>query len=193
MGMTRYTRRRALSGIAGVSAAALGLGLGVTGGAVAEEAEPEASVSFPDQTRGRGADGAKVRVAEATLDDGGFVVIHNDLLQQIDPDDSNAENFRKVVNSVAGVSEFRPAGESKNVIVELRPDRVDDGEQTLIAMAHRDTNDNAEYNFEEKTPPEDDLPYWNNPGNPGPGFVGGSGAVVDPATVRLVGGNGKGR
>ncbi|MFB6242546.1 MAG: hypothetical protein ABEH80_00485 [Halobaculum sp.] len=188
--MSRYTRRRALSSIAGASAAALGLGLGVTGSAAA--APPEASVSFPDQTRGRGAGGAKVRVEEATLDDGGFIVIHNDLLFETDPDDSKKENFRKVVDSISGVSDYLTPGRSKNVIISLRPDHVEDGEQTLIAMAHRDTNKNAEYDFEDQFPPAADLPYWKDPDNPGPGFAGGSGAVVDQATVRLVGGNGNG-
>jgi hypothetical protein len=135
-----------------------------------------------------------VRVANATLDDGGFIVIHNDLLLQIDPNDSNAENFRKVVNSISGVSGLLSPGESKNVIVPLRPDRVEDGEQTLIAMPHRDTNGNGEYDFEDEFPPAADFPYWNDPDDPGPGFVGGSGPVVDPATVRLVDGNsGKGQ
>jgi hypothetical protein len=135
-----------------------------------------------------------VRVAEASLDDGGFIVIHNDLLLQIDPNDTNAENFQKVVNSISGVSGLLPGGESKNVIVPLRPDRVEDGEQTLIAMPHRDTNGNGEYDFEDEFPPAADFPYWNDPDDPGPGFVGGSGPVVDPATVRLVAGNsGRGR
>ena len=183
--MRDLSRRAVLGGIATV--AATGIGVGTAAGA-----PPEASVSFPDQTRGRGANGARVRVAEATLDDGGFIVIHNDLLLEVDPDDSNRENFRKVVDSVSGVSGLLPAGQSKNVIIPLRPDRVDDGEQTLIAMAHRDDNGNGEYDFEDEFPPAADLPYWNDPDNPGPGFVGGSGAVVDPATVRLVGGNGNG-
>lgn len=182
--VTRITRRRVLGSIAGATVAALGTGVGQV-----TAAAPEASVSFPDQTRGRGNGGARVRVEEATLDDGGFIVIHNDLLLEIDPDDSDTENFRKVVNSIAGVSGLLPAGESQNVIVQLRPDRVEDGKQTLIAMPHRDTNGNGEYDFEDKFPPENDFPYWNDPDNPGPGFKSGSGPVVDPATVELVDGN----
>lgn len=184
--MTQFTRRRLLGGIAGATLAGIG------GAGVATAASPEASVSFPDQTRGRGAGGAQVRVAETSLADGGFIVIHNDLLLEVDPDDSNPENFRRVVDSISGVSGLLPAGRSKNVIIQLRPERVKDGEQTLIAMAHRDTNDNDEYDFEDQFPPAADFPYWNDPDDPGPGFAGGSGAVVDPAIVRLVGGNGRG-
>ncbi|MFB6176187.1 MAG: hypothetical protein ABEI99_03395 [Halobaculum sp.] len=181
--MVRLDRRQLLGSIATA---------GVFGGAVgtASGAQPEASISLPDQTRGRGAGGARIRVDEVETDDGGFVVIHNDLLLEIDPSDSNKRNLRRVVNSIVGVSSFLDAGTQRNVIVSLRPDRVRDGEQTLIAMPHRDTNGNGEYDFEEPPVAGNDVPYWNDPDDPGPGFLGGSGPVVDPATVRLVDGQG---
>lgn len=189
--MTDTTRRTVLRGIAATALAGVGAG-------TAAAAPAEAAVSFPDQTRGRGADGARVRVAEATLNDGGFVVIHNDLLFEAAKraKSGNLEGaFDAVVNSVSGVSDYLSPGTSKNVIIELTPADVENGEQTLVAMAHRDTNGNEAYDFgtarTDKGKPTLDKPYWNDPDNPGPGFVGGSGAVVDPATVRLVGGNGR--
>ncbi|MFB6177184.1 MAG: hypothetical protein ABEI99_08610, partial [Halobaculum sp.] len=136
------------------------------GSTAASAAPAEASVTFTDQTRGRGRGGARVRVAEATLEDGGFVVIHNDLLLEIDPNDSNRTNFRKVLDSIAGVSEYLPPGTSKNVIVQLRPDRVEDGQQTLIGMPHRDSNGTRTYDFEDQFPPAADFPYWNDPADP---------------------------
>jgi len=106
-----------------------------------ESAVPDtASATFEDQST----DGSSVSVASAALLDGGFVAIHDSSLL-----DGN------VAGSVIGVSEKYDAGTVMKVEVPLYsgvPGSDFDQsalqeDQTLIAMPHKDTNDNGIYDF----------------------------------------------
>ncbi|WP_049999186.1 ferritin-like domain-containing protein [Halococcus sediminicola] len=108
---------------------------------VSEEDAPEmASATFEDQS----SDGSSVTVASAALPDGGFVAIHDSSLL-----DGN------VAGSVIGVSEAYDAGTQMDVEIPLYSgvpggdfDQSSlDGDQTLIAMPHLDTNGNGSYDF----------------------------------------------
>nr|WP_254809396.1 CARDB domain-containing protein [Natronosalvus amylolyticus] len=120
-------------------------------------AEPAASVTFSDQTT----DGTTVVVDEVTMDEGGFVTIHDSSLL-----------VGNVIESVIGVSEYLEAGTHENVEIEL--DEPLEESETLIAMPHLDTNDNQEYDFVE-TEGEEDGPYVDEDGEP----------VTDDAVVTL--------
>ena len=87
-------------------------------------APASASVTFENQT----AEENTVFVQEATLSEGGFVVIHNES------------------GGVVGASEYLESGTSENVSidVELADPRT---QATLTAMAHLDTNDNQQLDF----------------------------------------------
>ena len=99
-----------------------------------------ATVVLSDQTT----DGTSVTVDSVNVSDGGFVVIHDDSL--LDGD---------VTGSVIGVSEYLEPGENENVTVTLFDgvpgaafNRTElSGNETLIAMPHRDTNANETYDF----------------------------------------------
>jgi hypothetical protein len=106
-----------------------------------ESAVPDtASATFEDQST----DGSSVTVASAALPDGGFVAMHDSSLL-----DGN------VAGSVIGVSEKYDAGTVMKVEVPLYsgvPGSDFDQsalqeDQTLIAMPHKDTNDNGIYDF----------------------------------------------
>ena len=106
-----------------------------------ESAVPDtASATFEDQST----DGSSVTVASAALPDGGFVAMHDSSLL-----DGN------VAGSVIGVSEKYEAGTVMKVEVPLYsgvPGSDFDQsalqeDQTLIAMPHKDTNDNGTYDF----------------------------------------------
>jgi hypothetical protein len=106
-----------------------------------ESAVPDtASATFEDQST----DGSSVSVASAAFPDGGFVAIHDSSLL-----DGN------VAGSVIGVSEKYDAGTVMKVEVPLYsgvPGSDFDQsalqeDQTLIAMPHKDTNDNGTYDF----------------------------------------------
>ena len=109
-----------------------------------------------------------ISVKQAFLPSGGFVVIHDETL--VTEDDAPG--------SVVGTSEYLDPGNHVDVEVTLDNDIVDadgDGERTLIAMPHRDTNSNQEYEF----PKDDegilvDTPYTRN----------GS-AVIDAAPITV--------
>ena len=114
----------------------------------------EAAVSFSDQTT----DGTAVTVDAVNTTDGGFVVIHDSSLLD-----------GEVIGSVIGVSEYLEPGLNENVSVTLF-DGVPGAEfnrteltenETLIAMPHRDTNDNETYDFV-ATDGEEDGPYLDN-------------------------------
>jgi hypothetical protein len=85
-----------------------------------------ASVVFEDQQ----SDGSVVTVRSADLPEGGYVAVHDDSLLD-----------GEVVGSVVGNSSYLPAGESENVSVTLTEPINESG--TLIAMAHRETNQTA--------------------------------------------------
>ena len=93
-------------------------------------AEATASVSISNQS----SDGSTVTVDSATLSQGGFVTIHDGTLLD-----------GEVIGSVRGTSEYLGPGTHSGVEVEI--DEVPGGEDTLIAMPHRDTNDNEQYDF----------------------------------------------
>ena len=129
------------------------------------EAAATASVEFNDQTTS----GEVVGVASANLSEGGFVVIHDATL--LDGD---------VFGSVIGASEYLEHGEHDSVSVQLydvpglethQTSLKED--QTLVAMAHLDTNDNETYDFLTTSGEEDGA------------YVGDSGPVIDDAEVTV--------
>jgi len=108
---------------------------------VSESDVPDmASATFNDQH----SDGSSATVASAALPDGGFVAIHDSSLL-----DGN------VAGSVIGVSEKYDAGTVMDAEIPLYSgvpggdyDQSSlDGDQTLIAMPHYDTNGNGTYDF----------------------------------------------
>ncbi|MGA9401947.1 DUF7282 domain-containing protein [Haladaptatus sp.] len=104
------------------------------------DTKPTADVCFRDQK----SDGKRVWVNEATLSDGGFVTIHDSSLLD-----------GKVLDSVIGVSDSLDAGMHEDIEISLYEgvpggdydmDMLE-GDTTLIAMPHLDTNDNGTYDF----------------------------------------------
>ncbi len=91
-----------------------------------------AYVTFEDQTT----EGETVVVENVTLASPGFVTIHDSSLLVGD-----------VFESVIGTSEYLEAGTHEQVEVTL--DEPLEEDETLIAMPHRDTNDNQTYDFVE--------------------------------------------
>ncbi|USZ71626.1 DUF7282 domain-containing protein [Natronosalvus halobius] len=122
-----------------------------------ETAQPSASVTFSDQTT----DGTSVVVDEVTMEEGGFVTIHDSSLL-----------VGNALESVLGTSEYLEAGTHEDVEIHL--DTTLEESETLIAMPHLDTNDNETYDFVE-TEGEDDGPYLTEDGEP----------VTDEAAVTL--------
>ena len=115
-----------------------------------------ASVTFNDQS----SNGEQVRVASATLSDGGFVTIHDSSLQDGD-----------ALGSVVGTSNYLQEGSSSGITVML--DSPITSTQTLIAMPHQDTNGNQQYDFVSSEGSED-----------GP-YTSGGQAVTDSARVTV--------
>ncbi|PSQ34404.1 PGF-CTERM sorting domain-containing protein [Halobacteriales archaeon SW_10_66_29] len=113
-----------------------------------------ASASLDRQT----SDGTTVVVEDVDLSEGGFVTIHDASLLG-----------GAALESVRGTSEYLEAGVHDEVTIELDEPIADT--QQLIAMPHRDTNDNEAYDFVE-----------NEGGDDGP-YTADGGAVVDPGTV----------
>ncbi|MFC4541930.1 hypothetical protein ACFO5R_08315 [Halosolutus amylolyticus] len=106
-----------------------------------EEGTQSAMVTFEDQTT----DGETVVVQNVTMASGGFVTIHDSSLL-----------VGNVIGSVIGTSEYLEPGTHENVTVTL--DEPLEEDETLIAMPHRDTNDNQTYDFVE-TDGQQDGPY----------------------------------
>jgi hypothetical protein len=104
----------------------------------------EAAVTFEDQE----SDGETVTVANATLPEGGFVVIHDATL--LDGD---------AVGSVVGVSDYLAPGEASDINVSLNETLTES--QTLIAMPHLDDPTNFQYDFVTSNGTED-PPYTVN-------------------------------
>lgn len=144
------TRRRILKLAGGVTA----LGIGSAG--VVSATDESAAITFEDQE----ARGGSVNVASVTLPHGGWVVLH-------DP----GQNF-----DVIGHSGGLDAGKHRDVNVAIQRGKVDKDRRrtnrTLLAMAHRDTGEEGEFEF-----PESDPPYFNTPGDPD------SGPVLDLADI----------
>ncbi|WP_227353240.1 DUF7282 domain-containing protein [Haladaptatus salinisoli] len=96
----------------------------------AQSNESQANVTFDDQQ----SDGRTVVVSSVTVPEGGFVAIHDQSL--LDGD---------AIGSVLGNSVYLEPGTHENVTVTLaRP--IEDN-ATLIAMPHKDTNENRVYDF----------------------------------------------
>lgn len=85
--------------------------------------QDEASITFTDQVSG----GTQVGVSSVVLPDGGFVAVEGS------------------DGTIAGVSEYLTAGEHADVTVTLDEPLTEGGE--LVAVAHRDTNSNREFDF----------------------------------------------
>ena len=128
--------------------------------------DSDASVTFEDQT----SEGETVVIESVTVPEDGFVAIHNASLLD-----------GEVVSSVIGVSEYLEAGTHEDVEVTLfegvdgttfdQSALEEDG--TLIAMPHRDTDGDEEYDF-----------VQNKGGNDGP-YTEDNEAVVDSAEVTV--------
>ena len=115
-----------------------------------DDEEPTASVQFSEQS----SNGTVVTVDEVNMSEGGFVAIHDASLLE-----GNA------IGSVVGVSDHLESGTQEDVNVTLFDvpgadfDETELSEdQTLIAMAHFDSNDNGTYDFV-TTEGEADGPY----------------------------------
>ncbi|NHN58419.1 MULTISPECIES: hypothetical protein [Halorussus] len=89
-----------------------------------------------------------VMVERAVVPEGGFVVIHE--ASNVSGDYASADNL--TIGPVVGNSTYLEPGDHSNVAVVV--DENVNESQTLVAMPHRDTNDNREYDF-----PEADDPY----------------------------------
>ena len=129
------------------------------------EVAATASVEFNDQTTS----GEVVGVASANLSEGGFVVIHDATLFD-----------GEVFGSVIGTSEYLEPGEHDTVSVQLYDvpgletnQTALEEDQTLIAMAHLDTDDNETYDFLTTDGEEDGA------------YVDDTGPVIDDANVTV--------
>ncbi len=114
-----------------------------------------ASVTFAEQPT----DGTTVVVDRVELSDGGFVTVHNSSLLD-----------GAVFESISGTSDYLEAGVHENVRIELDEPLTE--AETLVPMAHRDTNDNQAYDFPDSGGEED-----------GPFVTAQGDAVVDSAEV----------
>ena len=92
-------------------------------------------------------DGETVTVRNATLPDGGFVVVHAPNVST-DP-----------VGSVLGASSYLENGTAENVTVSLAEPLRED--TRVVVMAHTDSNDNQVYDFSSSNGSEDE-PYTAN-------------------------------
>jgi PGF-CTERM protein len=105
--------------------------------------------------------GHYVNVDEVFLEDGGFVTIHDSTVLD-----------GEVFGSIRGSSEYLEPGLHRNVGVHL--DEPLEEDDTVVPMAHRDTNDNEEYDFADSEG-ENDGQYTTDDGN----------AVVDTANATV--------
>ncbi|MDG5777087.1 hypothetical protein QA599_11575 [Haloarculaceae archaeon H-GB1-1] len=142
------------------SAVTVGLGLAGPAGAASHGHSGEDSDEYDHSEeadvvlRNQMTDGTTIMVDEVDVPEGGFVAIHDTSLL------SGA-----VVESVIGVSDFLEPGEHEDVEITLfdvpgAQFNVSALQETqaLIAMPHRDTNDNQVYDFV-TTAGEEDGPY----------------------------------
>ena len=111
---------------------------------------PDALVSFADQTA---EEGPTVTVNGTYMAEGGFVVMH----------DSTSLADDGAIPSVVGVSEYLEPGFHASIEVSL--DDAVTSDVVLVAMPHRDSNDNDTYDFEDSGG-ADDGPYVNDAGDP---------------------------
>lgn len=140
-----------------------------------------AVVTFDSQTVPAGEEQVSVVVERAVLPDGGYVVVHNELLlTENDP-----------VGSIVGVSEYYEPGTATNVEVEVFADGIvdadEDGAQTLVAMPHTedgDSEDDPTFEFpnEDEDDGRDDTPYVDEQDTNDDGTE----VVVDQAEITFV-------
>ena len=121
-----------------------------------ESANGTAALTVPDQTTA----GETVTVRNATLPDGGFVVVHA------------ANASAAPTRSVLGASSYLENGTTENVTVSLA-EPLDEGTRVVV-MAHTDSNANQVYDFSSSNGSED-----------GPYTVNGS-AVTTAARLTIV-------
>ena len=128
-------------------------------GAVVDSAEVtiEASVGFANQTT----DGSTVTIESVTLQDGGFVTVHDATVLD-----------GAVFDSIRGTSAYLAPGTHENVTVTLDEPLTES--TTLVPMAHRDTDGDERYTFESRGGPADAAPL---------GTGGGAGGAPGPATL----------
>jgi hypothetical protein len=155
---------------------ALGTSSHVTSDAAAEIAQetttaPEgtANVTFENQT----SNGTAVVVQRVVVPEGGFVVIHNatNVSEQTAEQETEFEGVTRTETTVSeargqgyaagevlGNSTYLEPGVHEDVTVTLNETLEEN--QVLIAMLHRDTNDDQQYDFPEADDPytEDDRP-----------------------------------
>lgn len=115
-----------------------------------------ASISAMDQTTG----GHAAVTESVFLPDGGFVTVHDGTVTE-------GQTFE----SIRGTSAYLEPGLHRNVRVSLDDPYTEDG--TLVPMAHKDTDGDEAYTFEESDG-ENDGPY-----------VADGGAVVDTAAATV--------
>lgn len=154
------TNRRTVLKLVGAAGVATVSGIGsvsASNGSNDKSSRDEARVTIPNQKVDLDADTVDVRVAQANLPNGGFVVIHKD-----------GDPF----GAVAGNSSYLSSGVTTNIEIEVSTDDIvdadGDGRKELVAMAHKDTNDNEIYEF-----PAADGPY-----------IADGGPVIDTATIK---------
>ncbi|MFC4407800.1 DUF7282 domain-containing protein [Haloarchaeobius iranensis] len=116
----------------------------------------EATVSFANQSTG----GERVVVDEVFLPEGGFVTVHDATVTE-----------GAVFESIRGTSAYLAPGTHENVEVILEEPVTED--TTLVPMAHKDTDGDMEYTFEE-----------SEGGADGP-YTADGGAVVDTGMATL--------
>jgi PGF-CTERM protein len=121
------------------------------------EVTVSATVSFSEQV----SEGEYVTVDRVELAEPGFVTVHDSSLL-------DGETFE----SVRGTSEYLEAGVYENLRIQL--DEPLENDDTLLPMAHQDTNDNEAYDFASSEGGED-----------GPFVTAGGEAVLDDAQVEL--------
>ncbi len=108
-----------------------------------ESTNGTASVTVADQTTA----GETITIRNATLPDGGFVVVHAPNVST-DP-----------VGSILGASSYLENGTTENVTVSLT-DPLREGTRVVV-VAHTDSNDNQVYDFSSSNGSEDE-PYTEN-------------------------------
>lgn len=124
-----------------------------------------ASVTFEDQTS---ADGERVLVASATVPEGGFVVI-----AEGPPTDNGS------YGALRGVSYTLGPGTSSDISIELARPINESGTASLIAVLHRDSNGNGEFDYN-SSGGQQDGPYTDQ-----------EGVVLDLADVTVQAGSGR--
>ena len=103
-----------------------------------------AGITFVEETP----NDTTVMIERAVVPDGGFVAIH--AAENVTGEYQPAENVS--VGPVLGNSTYLGPGDHANVVIRL--DRPLNRSQTLVAMAHQDTDDDQRFGF-----PEADDPY----------------------------------